>query len=275
MPAPTSAGEKRLVLHPYRLCLVKQAWYLIARPEGADHPRTYRVARFRSLGALDSAADVPDDFDLRAYFGDAWAVYRGERSYEVEVRFVPEASVLVTETTWHHTQQVRPHEDGSVTLSFRVDGLEEVVWWVLGWTGRAEVVKPPELRAMVVEQLRRGLALNGDGEGQGGRSRCAGGCPWCRLGVEWPSQEEEMIAELPNEPMPEWLRSAREPLGPLPAGRATLRFGLLPCLRVRREADPLLGREFLQLRLRGLRGRSGRGHLSTLLVPRLRPAGPA
>ena len=66
-------------LHPYRLALVKQAWYLIARPEGSTHPVTYRVARFRSLKALDSAADVPEDFDLRAYFGDAWAVYRGDQ----------------------------------------------------------------------------------------------------------------------------------------------------------------------------------------------------
>ena len=78
--SPYQSAEKRLVLHPYRLCLVKQAWYLIARPEGSTHPVTYRVARFRSLRALDAAADVPEDFDLRAYFGDAWAVYRGDRS---------------------------------------------------------------------------------------------------------------------------------------------------------------------------------------------------
>ena len=163
--SPYQSAEKRLVLHPYRLCLVKQAWYLIARPEGSNHPVTYRVARFRSLRATDEAADVPEDFNLLTYFGDAWAVYRGDKSYEVEVRFVPEAVALVTETTWHHTQQARRHEDGSVTLSFRVDGLEEVVWWVLGWTGRAEVVQPPELRAMVVEQLQRGLALNSDRKG--------------------------------------------------------------------------------------------------------------
>jgi hypothetical protein len=53
---------------------------------------------------------------------------------------------MVTETTWHHTQRALRH-DGSVTLSFRVDGLDDVVWWVLGWTGRAEVVGPPGLRA--------------------------------------------------------------------------------------------------------------------------------
>ena len=104
--------------------------------------------------------EVPAEFDLRAYFGDAWGVYRGERSYEVELRFAPEAAGVVMETTWHHTQQSRKNDDGSVTLSFRVDGLKEIVWWVLGWSGNVEVVRPPELRQMVLERLRRALALN-------------------------------------------------------------------------------------------------------------------
>ncbi len=162
--SPYQSAEKRLLLLPYRLCLVKQAWYLIARPEGSVHPVTYRVARFRTLQKLDAFADVPEDFDLRAYFGDAWAVYRGDQSYEIEVRFVPETAALATETTWHHTQQVRWEEDGSVTLSFRVDGLEEIARWLLGWSGWVDVVRPAELRAMVIEQLERALALNGEGE---------------------------------------------------------------------------------------------------------------
>src|SRR5207237_231153 len=149
-----------LALHPIRLCLVKQAWYLIARPEGADHPVTYRVARFRSLKKLDLRSDVPEEFDLRAYFGDAWAVFRGERSHEVEVRFAPEASAVVTETTWHHTQRCQRNADGSVTLSFRVNGLEEIVWWVLGWSGVVEVIRPNELRTLVRTRLQRALELN-------------------------------------------------------------------------------------------------------------------
>ena len=97
-----------------------------ARPEGSLDPLTYRVTRFRSLRKLDAIADVPDDFDLRASFGDASAVYRGARNYDVELRFVPEAAALVTETKWHHTQKAEHQADGSVTLAFRVNSLEEI-----------------------------------------------------------------------------------------------------------------------------------------------------
>ena len=158
--SPYEPKPKRLDLNPYRLCLIKQAWYLVARPDHADQPQTYRVTRFRTLRPSDTPAEVPAEFDLKVYFGNSWGVYRGAQSYEVEVRFTREAADLVAETTWHSTQASRRHDDGGVTLSFTLDGLEEVVHWVLGWSGRAAVVRPPELRSMLLSHLRRAIELN-------------------------------------------------------------------------------------------------------------------
>jgi len=158
--SPYSEKPWRVTLHPYRLCLARQAWYLIARAEGETAPRNLRVVRFRGLRLLERAAEVPDDFDLRAHLGNAWDIFRGEPSHDVEIRFAKEAAVQVTETRWHHTQKVKRHRDGSVTLQFRVDGLDEILWWLLPWTGFAEVIKPIELRQRFVEQLEEGLRMN-------------------------------------------------------------------------------------------------------------------
>jgi len=122
--------------------------------------KTYRVNRFKTLRLTNAAAAVPEGFDLKAYFGNAWSVYRGKQTYDVEIAFTKDAASLVTETTWHHTQQVHKQKDGSSHLTFRVDGLEEILWWVLGWAGRAKVINPPELRAMVLNQLREGIKIN-------------------------------------------------------------------------------------------------------------------
>lgn len=158
--SPYEPESARLRLHPYRLCLIKNAWYVIGRQDDLAEPRTYRVARFKTLRMLDQPADVPEDFDIKAYFGNAWAVFRGDKTYDVEVWFTPEAAKVVTETVWHHTQKIKSQKDGSVSLTFRVDGLEEIRNWVLGWAGSAEVVKPAELRDLVVERLRRALEMN-------------------------------------------------------------------------------------------------------------------
>jgi predicted DNA-binding transcriptional regulator YafY len=158
--SPYDPKPKRLDLHPYRLCLVRQAWYLVARPNNADQPQTYRVTRFQTLRPSDASSVVPDDFDLKAYFGNAWGVYRGAQSYEVVVLFNREAAELVAETTWQSTQKVDRHGDGSVTLSFTVDGLNEVAYWLLGWSGRVTVVNPQELREIVLEHLRKAVDMN-------------------------------------------------------------------------------------------------------------------
>lgn len=161
--SPHEREEVKLHLHPYRLCLVKQAWYLIARPDGEDAPRTYRVARFKSLRMTDANAQVPDEFDLKGYFRNAWAVYRGEQSYDVEILFAKETAGTVTEGVWHHTQKVRKNKDGSVTLTFKVDGLNEIVRWVLGWGSRAKVIRPEELKTLVANQFRQALSMYEDG----------------------------------------------------------------------------------------------------------------
>jgi predicted DNA-binding transcriptional regulator YafY len=159
--SPYEAGPVALKLHPYRLCLIKSAWYLIARPTDADQPRTYRIARFKTLRMLDVPARVPGEFDLREYFGNAWGVYRGNRTYDVELRFIREAAPVVTETIWHHTQKAKSNPEGSVTLAFQVDGLEEIANWILSWAGRVSVIQPTKLKELVVRRLHDALKMHG------------------------------------------------------------------------------------------------------------------
>lgn len=158
--SPYQPATTQLRLNPVRLCLIKNAWYLIAVPLECDEPRTYRVARFESLAPLDAPAVTPPDFDLEQYLGNAWAVYRGSEAFDVKVRFLPEAARIVTETHWHHTQTVEWKPDRSVQLGFCIDGLEEIRNWLVTWAGYVEVIEPQALREMVVEQLRRGIELN-------------------------------------------------------------------------------------------------------------------
>ncbi len=158
--SPHEPGAVTWSLHPFRLALIKQAWYLIARPDSEPQPRTFRIVRFQSLTPLDRPATIPGDFDLKGYLGNAWAVFRGGRSHDIELRFTRDAAGAVVEHPWHHTQRSEKHPDGEVTLTFTVDGLNEILRWVVGWAGRVRVVKPEELRTLVVEHHRNAIAVN-------------------------------------------------------------------------------------------------------------------
>lgn len=157
--SPYEPNPVRLKLHPYRLCLIKNAWYVIGTMAEETVPKTFRVARFKTLRMQKEFATVPEDFDLRTYFGNAWAVFRGDKSYDIELKFKPSAAKIVTETVWHHTQKASTHKDGSLILSFQVDGLNEILNWILSWAGEVRVQKPDELKALFVQTLEDAIQM--------------------------------------------------------------------------------------------------------------------
>ena len=109
---------------------------------------------------IDAAAQRPDKFSLDDYFGNAWGVFRGKEPFDVQVEFTKEEAALVTETRCHKTQRVKRLPDGRAVLTFMVDRLDEVLWWVLGWSGRVKVLAPEKLREMVLDKLRTAIEIN-------------------------------------------------------------------------------------------------------------------
>jgi len=67
----------------------------------------------------------------------------------------------VAEVHWHDTQKVTQHSDGSATVEFRVDGLGEIFWWVLGYGDQVQVLAPKALRKRIVEAAENIIRLNG------------------------------------------------------------------------------------------------------------------
>jgi len=153
-------AKRRLTIHPYRLCLIKDAWYLIGHIENFDDVRTLRVARFTSLRSIDKAAKIDSSFDLKTYIGNAWSVYRGAIAYDIELEMDAQAGRVLSETQWHPSQKVVQHKSGTWTVTYHVDGLEEIANWILRWTGSVSIIKPLELRSMIHERLRTGLVRN-------------------------------------------------------------------------------------------------------------------
>jgi predicted DNA-binding transcriptional regulator YafY len=158
--SPYSDQTCRLLIDPYRLCYIRGAWYLIGRPEYSDQPISWRVVRFRTLVATEEPSRVPDDFDLEQHLGNAWGVFREETCYDVAIRFWGPAAKVVTETRWHRTQVVVPNEDGTVTLQFKVSGLNEILWWLMSWAPFSRVEDPPELRERLLKELHNAIRAN-------------------------------------------------------------------------------------------------------------------
>ncbi|MEZ6096062.1 MAG: WYL domain-containing protein [Pirellulaceae bacterium] len=125
--SPYFDSTAKFHIHPLRLCFIRNIWYLIGCSQSGSAPKVFRIVRFQALKLTRHDSDSSVDFDLNEFLGNAWGVIKGTPTYEVKIRFSGPAAKIVSETRWHRTQKMDVNSDGSVTLNFIVDGLDEIV----------------------------------------------------------------------------------------------------------------------------------------------------
>jgi len=152
-------GQIRTRIEPYWLFFHERAWYVAGRSSRHGAVRTFKLGRFKKAEASGTHFEMPRGLTLEKHLGNAWRMMRGDKAYEVQLKFSPLIGPNVAEVNWHKTQQVRWDDDGSVHFTATVDGLDEIVWWVLGYGPEVEVLNPPELRARIADMARRMLRL--------------------------------------------------------------------------------------------------------------------
>jgi predicted DNA-binding transcriptional regulator YafY len=148
--------RKQMVLHvhPHRLIFHGRAWYLLAHSEEHGQARTFKLLRIRKCGVLGRTFPRKAEEAAQAHFGGAWSMIPEGRVHDVHVHFDRQVASNVAEVQWHPTQRVQWNDDGSLEFHVRVDGLGEILWWILGYGSCAEVMSPPALRKSVSDSAR-------------------------------------------------------------------------------------------------------------------------
>jgi len=151
-----------LELCPYHLFYNQRAWYVLGLSSKHGTVRTFKLNRIDRLEILRQRFCDGDEFDVYEYLGRAWSMIPEGRIYNVKLRFLPKVANNVSEVQWHSTQKVTRNKDGSATLEFRVDGLGEIMWWVLGYGDQVQVLAPRALRKRIVEVAENIIRQNSE-----------------------------------------------------------------------------------------------------------------
>ncbi len=141
---------------PYRVWFFDGTIYIIGQCHLRKEVRTFVLDRIKMLRLTDETFEVPDGFDLNRYLRHSFRVMKDEL-YTVKIRISPAWSRYVGEKIWHESQQARKLADGSLEMTFRVAGLEEIKQWVLGMGAEARVLAPDSLTQLVQNELREAL----------------------------------------------------------------------------------------------------------------------
>jgi len=153
-------SQTRRVVDPYHLFFLPRGMlYLLAWCHLRGEMRTFSLIRISYVSPTDQTFAPDPALDLEALVGQRFRVMADGNVTRVRIRFDKEVAAYVCERTWHESQEIITFSNGKVDLIIKVEGLDEVRSWILGFGYHAKVISPASLAIEVREELARTLKL--------------------------------------------------------------------------------------------------------------------
>jgi predicted DNA-binding transcriptional regulator YafY len=146
-------------LDPYVLHFSRSNPYVTGFCHLRQENRWFRVDRIQSIELLDRTFEIDPTFDPKEHFAMAFQHEVGGLPTQISIWFDTATAPFIRERRWHPTQQIDEQSDGSLTLHFVARGLNEVKRWILFYGKGAKAIAPPELVAMVREEVQSMISV--------------------------------------------------------------------------------------------------------------------
>ena len=153
-----SRAENKIIFRPYFLKRYKQRWYMIGFQEKRKEIRTYALDRVREMQLVQEKFEKPGSITLEQVFGNIVGVTTSEASVKtVKLKTTTTQAKYFRALPLHPSQTEELHDDYSI-FSYKLKLNYELAHEILALGDAVKVIEPPELRAMVVTQLKDALA---------------------------------------------------------------------------------------------------------------------
>ena len=142
--AQGSARRSQLRVCPHGILYGNRA-FLVAPVEGAETMRLWRLGNIENPQPTNEVFERDADFDLQRYAKQSFGTFQ-ERPANVVLRFSAKAARDARAFVFHPDQRLREHDDGTVTVSFKAGGFDEMCWHLVTWGNHVTVERPIRLR---------------------------------------------------------------------------------------------------------------------------------
>ena len=157
-----SRAETKIIFQPYFLKRYKQRWYMIGFQEKRKEIRTYALDRIREMQLVQEKFEKPGSITLDQLFGNIVGVTTSQADVKtVKLKVTPTQAKYFRALPLHSSQEEVIHDDYSIFI-YRLKLNYELAHEILAFGDAVKVEEPPELKAMVVTQLKDTLAQYGN-----------------------------------------------------------------------------------------------------------------
>lgn len=109
--------------------------------------RQLQLHRVKEAIQLNEQSLTPDGFNLDEYIaGSAFTYKTGDSVIRLKAIFEKDAAIHLEETPLSADQRLSDQDDGTVLVEASVAETRQLLWWLLGFGGRVEILEPQVLR---------------------------------------------------------------------------------------------------------------------------------
>ncbi|MDE7141686.1 MAG: WYL domain-containing protein, partial [Muribaculaceae bacterium] len=145
-------------IEPYFIRIYRQLWYVTGRNTADGKTKTYSLDRMKNLTIGTERFPLPPDADPEVYFQDAIGIMvtRGEPR-EVRLKATARQAKYLRALPLHASQREEVGDRHSL-FTYRLLLTPELVSEIISRGPEITVISPPELKAMVKDQLTAALS---------------------------------------------------------------------------------------------------------------------
>lgn len=150
--------SKEGTVHPLAIVQRGVVTYLVCTFYAFEDLRLLPLHRISKAEILDEASTRPEGFSIDAEIARGLLGFEASKTARIVVDFHEGSGEHLYETPLKKDQILERRADDVLRLSAEVPLSNELVWWLLGFGGRVEVLEPPELRTRIATEVRAAAA---------------------------------------------------------------------------------------------------------------------
>jgi predicted DNA-binding transcriptional regulator YafY len=152
--------------YPYMMANIEGEWYVWVYHPKEKRLRQLIVAYIRRVDSGDDRFNLPGDFDADKLLKNTFGKYvhgAQAKTRKVVLLFDADIGHYIRDNQWHPEQRVSRYKpDGRTRLEFPYVSDNDLFYWILGFGGSVEVLKPKSLRNKIQKEIHRMRERYGD-----------------------------------------------------------------------------------------------------------------
>lgn len=152
-------GNFKIEITPINLSRTGRNVYLVALENDDEQKvRVYLLDKIDGITFLKKTSKVKNFPDMHGFFKTSWGMYSGGKEFDVELKFSKKIGDGIKHKIYIETQELIEKPDYYI-MKMKVKLSLEFMSWVMGWGDGIEVIKPKELKDMILERANKIIKL--------------------------------------------------------------------------------------------------------------------